>query len=150
MAFPPVDPKPGDVPPPPDIMPPNHPKPDTDPFQFPPEPNVPRPDAEPDPEETTPGSDLFQKSSRTIPLSRRPEMTYSFHDNAAQTEALKRGRSADRMATFIVILAVLWLLGAAVMFTAAIKGSNISSATPAVSDSIGAAPDDAPATPAAP
>lgn len=44
MAFPPIDPVPDDVPPPPDVDPPlppdpdDLPEPDSDPFQFPPDP----------------------------------------------------------------------------------------------------------------
>ena len=67
MAFPPVDPQPDDIPPPPDIVPPDGPEPDTDPFQFPPDPDVPRPDVEPDQDEVPPLSDLDHMSSTTEP-----------------------------------------------------------------------------------
>ena len=80
-------------------------------------------------------------------------MTYSFRDDEDPAESQQNARSANRMAALILVLAVVWVLGAAVMFTAAIKGSTLSSASAAASATSAPAPTDttdgAPAAPAA-
>ena len=77
-------------------------------------------------------------------------MADSFRDDEDPAEAQQNARSADRMAALVLVLGVIWVLGAAVMFTAAINGSTLSSAT--ASDTSAAALSDttegAPAAPA--
>lgn len=77
-------------------------------------------------------------------------MTYSFLNEADQVEARNRARSADGIAALILLLMAVWRFGAALMFTAAIKGSSLSSPSATASNAMGASLADAPATPAAP
>jgi succinate dehydrogenase hydrophobic anchor subunit len=82
-------------------------------------------------------------------------MTYSFHDETDLAEARDHARSADRMAGFILVLLVVWLLGAAVMFAAAYKGSTMHVASPTAVDnnasaSTGASPAPSDTTPETP
>jgi hypothetical protein len=75
-------------------------------------------------------------------------MSYETKQYAHSDFDLENSRSADYMATFFLVVAVIWLIGAALMFGAAVKGSTIA-ATPVTEAAAAQEPGTAAVAPAA-
>lgn len=74
-------------------------------------------------------------------------MVHLPNERLIRDEGVERRRAADRMAAFILVLMVAWLFGAAVMLTAAYKGSKIRVASPTAVDNNSPGGNDANAAP---